>query len=135
MFLWSSLLVKASNPLFWFVIASVCFFPCSSNVFFFFFFQINYQNRNMWTLLVLFFIFYFFLSVDNISSPVFLLRWCFAASLLISHFSFSSLVLSLIVMVTFYIGSKRFLLKSEELSDAGVVSIIKKEFGFSVHFL
>ena len=38
-------------------------------------------------------------------------------------------------MISFYILSKRLLLKHEELSDAGVVSIPKKEYGFAVHFL
>ena len=38
-------------------------------------------------------------------------------------------------MISFYILSKRLLLKREELSDAGVVSIAKKEYGFAVHFL
>ena len=58
----------------------------------------------------------------------------FAASLLILYSSFSSLILS-IVMINFYIDSKRFFLKREELYGARVVSIIKKEYGFSVHFL
>ena len=35
----------------------------------------------------------------------------------------------------FYSLSKRFFLKHEELSDARVVSITKKEYGFEVHFL
>ena len=34
-------------------------------------------------------------------------------------------------MLNFYILSKRFLLKCEELSDATVVSITKKEYGFA----
>ena len=50
----------------------------------------------------------------------------FAASLLITYCSFSSLVLSWIVMINFYIVSKRFFLKHEELSDGRVVSITKK---------
>ena len=37
-------------------------------------------------------------------------------------------------MISFYILSKRFL-KREELSDARVVSITKKEYGFAVHIL
>ena len=37
-------------------------------------------------------------------------------------------------MINFYIFSKRFFLKREESSDARVVSITKKENGFSVHF-
>ena len=59
----------------------------------------------------------------------------FAASLLILYCSFSSLPLLLVVMITFYILSKRFFLKSEKLSDATVVSITKKEYGFAVYFL
>ena len=54
----------------------------------------------------------------------------FAASLLISYCSFSSLSLSSILLVNFYIISERFLLKREELSDARVVSTTKKEYGF-----
>ena len=74
----------------------------------------------------------------NISSPVrywylSILREnyadIFAPSLLISYCSFSSLILSSIVMIN-YILSKRFFLKREELSDARVVSITKKEYGF-----
>ena len=59
----------------------------------------------------------------------------FAASLLVSYRIFSSLILLLIVLISFYILSKRFFLIGEELSDARVVSIIKKEYGFAVHFL
>ena len=36
-------------------------------------------------------------------------------------------------MISFYILSKRFFLKREELSDAREVSITKKEYGFAVH--
>ena len=50
----------------------------------------------------------------------------FAASLLISYCSFSSLILSSIAIISFYILSKRFFLKHEQLSDARVVSINKK---------
>ena len=39
------------------------------------------------------------------------------------------------VMIIFYIFSKRFFVKCKGLSDAGVVSITKKEYGFAVHFL
>ena len=46
----------------------------------------------------------------------------FGASLLIFYFTFSSLILSSIVMIIkFYILSKRFFLKREKLSDARVV--------------
>ena len=38
-------------------------------------------------------------------------------------------------MINFYIVSKRFFLKREELSDGRVVSITKKEYGASVDFL
>ena len=58
----------------------------------------------------------------------------FAAFLLRSCCNFSSLILSLIVMINFYILSKRFFLKCKELPDARVVSITKKEYGFVVHF-
>ena len=38
------------------------------------------------------------------------------------------------VIYIFYIVSKIFFLKHEDLSDARVVSITKKEYGFAVHF-
>ena len=72
-------------------------------------------------------------SYGNISSPgrySYLSIWpddnadIVAASLSISYCSFN-----------FYILSKIFFLKREELSDARVVWITKKEYGFTVHFL
>ena len=59
----------------------------------------------------------------------------FYSSLLVSYCSFSSIILSSIVMISFYILSKRFFLKHEGLSYARVTSINKKENGFAVHFL
>ena len=50
----------------------------------------------------------------------------FAASLLIKFYSFSSLILSSIIMISFCIYSKRFFPKGEELSDSRVVSITEK---------
>ena len=48
--------------------------------------------------------------------------------------NFSSLILStIIVMISFYILSKRFFLKRKRLSDARVASITKKGYGFAVH--
>ena len=44
-------------------------------------------------------------------------------------------MLSSIVMINFYILSKRFFLRCKGLSDARVKLIIKKEYGFAVHFL
>ena len=49
-----------------------------------------------------------------------------AASLLILYFTFPSLILSSIVMISFYILPKRFILKYEEISDARVEPIAKK---------
>ena len=89
-------------------------------------------------------LFIILLSDGNISSPV---RYSclsilpddnvdiFVVSLLILYCSFSSLILSSSVMDSFHILSKRFFLKHEELSDARLVSITKKENGFAVHFL
>ena len=54
---------------------------------------------------------------------------------LTSYCSFSPLILSSIAMFSFYIISKILFLKPEGLSDAQVVSITKKEYGFLVHFL
>ena len=50
-----------------------------------------------------------------------------------SYCSFSFLILSLTAMISFYIISKLFYLKHKGLSDAGVVSITKKEYGFAMH--
>ena len=50
----------------------------------------------------------------------------FAASLLLSYYSFPFLTLSSIFLISFYICSKRFFLKREELSDARVASINNK---------
>ena len=53
----------------------------------------------------------------------------FAASLVISycyHISFSYLILSLILMISFYVLSERFFLKRKGLYDATVASITKK---------
>ena len=58
-----------------------------------------------------------------------------ATSLLISYCSFSSLILSLIVTISFYVLYNKLFLKLEGLSDARVVSFTKKEYGFAVHFL
>ena len=38
-------------------------------------------------------------------------------------------------MISFWINFERFFLKREGLSDAIVVSITKREYGFAVHFL
>ena len=38
-------------------------------------------------------------------------------------------------MISFYIISKRFFLKRKGLSDARVLSLNKKEYGFAVHLL
>ena len=59
----------------------------------------------------------------------------FAASLLISYCSFSSLILSSIVMIIFHILSERVFLKPKGFSNARVASITEKEHGFAVHFL
>ena len=59
----------------------------------------------------------------------------FAASLLISYCSFSSIILSSIYIINFYIVSKIFFLKHKKLSDGRVVSKTKKEYGFAVDFL
>ena len=58
----------------------------------------------------------------------------FAASLLISYCSFSSLFIASIVVISFYILSKRFFLKREGLFDPRVASITKTDYGFAVHF-
>ena len=82
----------------------------------------------------------------NISSPVryFIIFYStladdnadiFVGSVLLLYCTFSSLILSSMVMINFYIHSKIFFLKREELSNGRVVSITKKEYVFVVHFL
>ena len=50
------------------------------------------------------------------------------------YYNFSSLTLSPIVMISFYILSKSFSVKRNGLSDTRVASIAKKEYGFAIHF-
>ena len=50
----------------------------------------------------------------------------FAASLLLSYCSFSSLILSSVAMIRFYVLFGRYFLKRKELSDARVASITRK---------
>ena len=57
----------------------------------------------------------------------------FAASLLLPYYDVSSLILSSIVMISFYILSKRFFLKREGLSDTRVASVTKKQYGFDIY--
>ena len=59
----------------------------------------------------------------------------FAASLLISSYNFSSLILSSIVVISFYIPSERSIPKRKGLCNAIVVLTTKKEYGFAVHFM
>ena len=119
--------------------ASTCFFTCSAITFICF---SNALLRGKYTNLACSIIYLWLQS--NISSPVrysFLSIFpddnadIFVASLLISYCNFSSLILSWIVMISFYILSKRFVLKPKELSDARVALITKKEYGFAVYFL
>ena len=58
----------------------------------------------------------------------------FSASLLISYCIFSSQILSSIIMISFYILSKRFYLKHDGLFCARVAPIAKKEYEFAIHF-
>ena len=64
-----------------------------------------------------------------------LARLRFADSLLITYSSFPSLILSSVVMISFYFLRKRFFLKRERLSDPRLASISKKEKCFAVHLL
>ena len=59
----------------------------------------------------------------------------FAASLLMSYCSYSSLILSSIIMISLYILSKWLCMKHKGLSQQRVVSIAKNEYRFTVHFL
>ena len=62
----------------------------------------------------------------------------FTAFLLMSHSSSLSLVLSSILIISFYILSRGLFLNRKRLPDARfdarVTSITKNEFGFAVHF-
>ena len=58
----------------------------------------------------------------------------FAASLLIFYWRFLSLTVSSVVMISFYILSKRFFLKHKRLSDAKVASINKKNMVLQYNF-
>ena len=58
----------------------------------------------------------------------------FATSLLISFYSFSSLIWSSIVMVLSYIYFKRIFQNLKGLSDRKVVSLTKKEYDSAVWF-
>ena len=58
----------------------------------------------------------------------------FAACVLMSYCSVSSLLLSSIIMIDFYILSKRSFLKHQGSSDGRLPSIIRKEHAFAVHF-
>ena len=112
------------------------FFPCSSIVFICFSDALpNGEYVNVPCCIILLW------SDGNISSPVgYSYSYLsilpennadiFAVSLLISHYSFSSLTLSSLVMINFHILSKRFMLKRKELSDARVLSITKKRVWF-----
>ena len=57
-----------------------------------------------------------------------------AASLLILYCSFSPLILSSALWSLFQVLSKRWHRKRNGLSDARVVSLAKKEYGFAIHF-
>ena len=115
------------------------FFPCSSIVFYCFlkaFSKEEYANLHCSITLPLL--------GGIISSPVrysYLLNFpddnadIFAASLLMLYCNLSSIVLPSMVTINFYTPSKRFFLKRQELSDARVVSITKKEYVFAVLFL
>ena len=56
----------------------------------------------------------------------------FAAFVLIACFSFLSVILLSVVLITFYILSKRLHLNRKKLFEARVVSLTKKEYGFTI---
>ena len=58
----------------------------------------------------------------------------FASSLLISYYSFSSLILSSIVMIIPFIFSETLSLKRKGLIDGRVISFTKKRYGFVGYF-
>ena len=74
------------------------------------------------------------LLVKNSYLSIFLVDYAdiFVASLLILCSTFSSLILSSIVIISFYILSKKLFMKREELSDTRVVSKTNSEYGFAV---
>ena len=119
--------------------AFIIFFPCSLNVFVCFSNALpSGQYVNFACSVILLW------SDGNISSPVIYSYLSilpgdnadiFTASLLISDYSFRSLTLASIAIINFYIVSKRFFLKREELSDGRVLLITKKEYGSVVDCL
>ena len=131
-------LCEAASYSFWFVTACICFFPCFSAVFICFskafpkgeHLNLTCSKNLLWW-------------DSNMPSPVrysylSIFTDCnadtFAAYLLTSYCSFSGLILSLIVMISFHILSKGLFLKREWLCDVKVASITKKECGFAVPF-
>ena len=113
--------------------ASACFITWSSFVLIFFFKCFTEWRINLaWSIILLW-------SEGNISLPVrysylsALLDdyvYIFYASLLMLYCNFSCLILSSIVIINFYIISKRFFLRREELSDKRLVSVTKKRIMF-----
>ena len=82
-------------------------------------------------------------SDGNISTPVgysylpILLDYnadIFAASLLMSYCNFSFLILSSIIIISFYIPSKRFFLNRKRLTDARITAVTKKIWFCSTFF-
>ena len=59
----------------------------------------------------------------------------FAASFLLLYYSFPSLILSSIVMISFDIFPRRLRMERKGLSEARIVSLTKKEYGFLVNLL
>ena len=123
-------MVKASSVWFWFLVVSICFSPGYSTAFVYFskaFSNGEYVNVAcfiicLWWYFLACRIFAFIIFFPDYKANV------FAASLLISCCSFSFLILTLFVMISFYILSRRFFLKREGLSDARVASINKNLF-------
>ena len=85
-----------------------------------------YARNNIFKCKLSFFYYFKFINFPNDNADY------FATSLLILYCSFSTLLLSSLVMISFCILSTRFFLKG--LSDARVASVTKKEYGFAVHF-
>ena len=104
---------------------------------FLFVFQIRYLEENMRTYLVLIFYLYqmaiFFTHKSSYLLILLIFLQLFYWCQFLYNCSFSSPILSSIVIISFYIFSKKKFLKRKGLSDARVVLITKNKYGFVVH--
>ena len=103
---------------------------------FLFVFQMPFREENSYNDAMLFLGKYFFIGkISWLHIYLSCMIVIFAAALLMSHCNFSSMILSSIVMITFFTSSNRYFHKCSELSDRRVISMAISEYFFSVYFL